>query len=251
MSIAARRGLAVLGSLVLHGAVVRSLTLAEAPAAAPPAPETVSFVLTSPAPEDEPASPPEPAPTAAPEPAPSSADRAPVAAAPRAVPAAPRAPTGENLESSAGGFELPSGDGTSSDAPIVAPVVSAPPAPAPPAPVASAPAPSRPAAPAPPAVVPVRQLGEKPKPPGLAGRLAGNFPPDARARGVGGAARVRVRIEPSGVATVLGVLDESDAGFGDACRRTVAGSRWSPPKDRSGRPVATLVTYQCRFRIES
>jgi hypothetical protein len=29
----------------------------------------------------------------------------------------------------------------------------------------------------------------------------------------------------------------------------VLGSRWSPPLDEKGRPVATHVRYTCRFRV--
>jgi hypothetical protein len=46
------------------------------------------------------------------------------------------------------------------------------------------------------------------------------------------------------------VLDESSPGFGEACRRTVTGSRWSPPRDRQGRKVATEIRYTCRFVVE-
>jgi hypothetical protein len=46
------------------------------------------------------------------------------------------------------------------------------------------------------------------------------------------------------------VMNESFGGFGEACRRTLAGSRWSPPRDASGKPVSTEVSYTCRFEIE-
>jgi hypothetical protein len=45
------------------------------------------------------------------------------------------------------------------------------------------------------------------------------------------------------------VLSEPAAGFGRACRDTLSGSRWTPPLDRDGRPVATIINYTCRFEV--
>ena len=73
---------------------------------------------------------------------------------------------------------------------------------------------------------------------------------EARARGVSGTASVRARIGADGRAHSLRVVSESFSGFGDACRRTLAGSRWSPPKDRAGNAVATEIAYTCRFVVE-
>ncbi|HLV67167.1 MAG TPA: TonB family protein [Polyangiaceae bacterium] len=100
------------------------------------------------------------------------------------------------------------------------------------------------------ALVPARLLAARPVPPALEDKLRHNYPEDARRRGLGGRATVRARIDPDGVARAVAALSETLAGFGEACRRTVTGSRWSPPKDHSGRAVATEVRYTCNFIVQ-
>lgn len=108
-------------------------------------------------------------------------------------------------------------------------------------------APVRPAAPS---YVAAKDLQRPPRAPGLDGTLARYYPPSARAAGISGEARVRVAVDASGQARVLGILAESYAGFGSACQRTVQGSRWSAPLDKDGRAVATTLIYRCRFRVD-
>jgi hypothetical protein len=60
---------------------------------------------------------------------------------------------------------------------------------------------------------------------------------------------VRVRIAADGRATVVAVLEATDAAFGEACQRTVRGSRWAAPLDAHGQPVATELTYSCAFEV--
>jgi len=103
---------------------------------------------------------------------------------------------------------------------------------------------------APPAVVAVKDLAERPVPPSLDAALRRNYPTSLKHKGMGGTARVRARIDADGVLRRATVLDESKPGFGDACRRTVTGSRWTPPRDQQGRRVATEIRYTCRFVVE-
>jgi TonB family protein len=86
-------------------------------------------------------------------------------------------------------------------------------------------------------------------PPELAANLREHYPPAAKTRGIGGSATVRARIEPDGGVRRVELVSETSDGFGDACRRTLQGSRWSAPRDRDGRPVATYVRYTCRFVV--
>ena len=37
--------------------------------------------------------------------------------------------------------------------------------------------------------------------------------------------------------------------FAEACKRTLADSRWSQPLDREAHPCATDVNYTCRFEL--
>jgi protein TonB len=102
-----------------------------------------------------------------------------------------------------------------------------------------------------PDIVPVSDLSEKPAPPDLDRELARNFPESARRAGVSGLAVVQAVVTARGSVERVRIVTESFPGFGAACEKTLAGSRWLPPRDRSGRPVSTEITYRCRFRIES
>jgi hypothetical protein len=46
-------------------------------------------------------------------------------------------------------------------------------------------------------------------------------------------------------------LSESEAGFGEACEKTLRGTQFSPPLDAEARPVGTELRYRCRFRVGS
>jgi TonB family protein len=136
---------------------------------------------------------------------------------------------------------MPVGNALPLDRPIAATRVTPPPSPAP-RPLTKAPTPS--------SLVRYAALGTRPSPPSLEAALRRNYPADARRRALGGSATVKARIESDGVARTVGVLNETAKGFGDACRRTLAGSRWSPPRDASGRAVSTEVRYTCHFKVD-
>jgi TonB family protein len=94
-------------------------------------------------------------------------------------------------------------------------------------------------------------LSRKPVPPeGMDTLLEQNFPPRARAQGVAGSARLRVRILADGRVGDMHVLRETgDYGFGTACIKTLRMRRWQPPLDKQGTPVATEITYACEFEV--
>lgn len=99
-------------------------------------------------------------------------------------------------------------------------------------------------------LVALADLSDRPRPPALAQLLRDAYPAEARRLGLPGVAVVLARIERDGVVRQARVVSDQGHGFGDACRRTVLGSRWSPPRDREGRAVATEVRYTCRFRVD-
>jgi hypothetical protein len=59
-----------------------------------------------------------------------------------------------------------------------------------------------------------------------------------------------IRIDPDGVVRRVSLVEESATGFGNACSRTLSGSRWAAPKDKAGRSVATEIRYTCRFVVQ-
>jgi TonB family protein len=134
------------------------------------------------------------------------------------------------------------GDGSAISSPLVAP--------RPRATASAAPAvTAKPAALPPVAVVAAADLAQKPRAPALDAALARNYPAGARERGASGTAKISVRIDPDGRVRRARVVSESEPGFGSACRATVLGSTWTPPRDRAGNPVATDVGYTCRFEV--
>jgi outer membrane biosynthesis protein TonB len=111
--------------------------------------------------------------------------------------------------------------------------------------------PARPQAPAADelSVVGAPELRRPPEAPPLDDALARNYPQDERRQGITGTAVIRARIFPDGQARPLQVLSASRPAFAEACRRTIAGSRWSGPLDRQARPCATDISYTCRFEL--
>jgi len=100
-----------------------------------------------------------------------------------------------------------------------------------------------------PRVLGLGQLSRPPKPPSLDDALLEHYPKLARDQGTAGHAVVRARILADGRVNDMRVLVASAPEFGRACERTLSGSRWSAPLDESGRPVATDVSYTCRFEV--
>ncbi|HET9991153.1 MAG TPA: energy transducer TonB [Kofleriaceae bacterium] len=105
------------------------------------------------------------------------------------------------------------------------------------------------AAPQGPRTVAVGDLSQPPRAPVLSDKLERNYPEDARSRGLSGKAVMRVRVMPDGHVQDLVVVAESAGGFGEACKRTLRDSVWSPPLDLGARPVSTVVSYTCTFEV--
>jgi periplasmic protein TonB len=238
-------------SLALHGVAYASLGLSPRSAHTRPAPSEVTFEV-NPLPEPPPP-PPEPPP--APEPPapeahtpppqqarPTRPAPAPTIAKSDPPPAAPLDLSGVTLTNAGdSAFSMPVGNGQAFNGAI---------GPGGPRAIARAePAPS--AAPARgPEIVPLSDLSSRPVPPALDGALRQNYPEEARRRAVGGTASVRARLDPDGILRRVQVQNETFPGFGNACRRTLEGSRWSAPRDRAGRAVATEIRYTCRFQVD-
>jgi TonB family protein len=232
-----------LPSLALHGAAFASLGSGTGYTFTTKPPSEMSFVVP-PAPDEPLPEPPEPEREAAPaQPvaARPALERAPEPAPLPAPDAAPLDLRGLTLTNDAGGFAMPVGNEQPLDRPIGTNRRPSS------VPSAAAPAPKPAAAPS---MVAFALLGTRPAPPSLAGALRQNYPADARRRSIGGSATVRARIDSDGVARGVRVVGETFGGFGEACRRTLDGSRWSPPRDAGGKAVSTEVSYTCHFKVE-
>jgi Gram-negative bacterial TonB protein C-terminal len=100
-----------------------------------------------------------------------------------------------------------------------------------------------------PPILELADLSKPPRAPVLSDMLERNYPDGARQRGVSGKAVMRLRVMPDGHLRDLIVVAESESGFGEACKRTLRDSLWSPPLDREARPVSTFVSYTCTFEV--
>jgi TonB family protein len=75
------------------------------------------------------------------------------------------------------------------------------------------------------------------------------YPAEARRKGLEGKAVVRARVAPDGALQNLALVSETAPGFGEACRQTLQGSRWTAPVDKEGKAVSTIINYTCRFEV--
>ncbi|MDB4960282.1 MAG: Ferric siderophore transport system, periplasmic binding protein TonB [Myxococcales bacterium] len=244
--------LVIAGSILAHVASLALLPAADAAVAPTPAPPIlVSF-------EAAPPPPPPPAVVPVVEP-PIAAARRPVARAPRpavqqlatrpeaavedVTPPATTPPadfSGVTLTNEGAGWSTSVGDGGSMSGPIAqqrtpSPAIQR-------GRVATTPATSD-------RVVALGNLSRPPRAPNLDDRLAANYPREARLAGTGGSAVVRARILIDGRVGTTRVVSETLPGFGVACQRTLAGSRWQAPLDAHKAPVATDLTYTCTFAV--
>lgn len=238
----------IAASILLHGVAYASLG-ASPPTPPPPHKTTLIRFEVAPPRPPEAAPPPEPPPPEPPKSKPRAQEpKAPPAEPPPPAPAPPAPATPEppsegvtlSGDGSGNAFSMPLGNGGALEP-------ARPLAPARPTPVVAPSAVAR-VVTAPP-LVSVADLSARPSPPSLGTALERNYPADARRRGLSGTAKVRARIDPDGVVRQVSLIEESAAGFGAACRRTLGGSRWAPPKDKAGRSVATEIRYTCRFVV--
>jgi protein TonB len=232
-------------SLLAHGIAYASLAFAPPPPRDTP-PSRVAFRVRA-------SEPPHPLPPRIPEPRRAEPTKAPQAKptpnAPPPPPAAAPAPVdlrGVTLtnDTGAGSFSSVVGNGSALEGPV-GPIGTKAPAAAKQSASAPVPAVSAPGA----LEVAATDLSTRPVPPELTANLRDHYPAAAKARGIGGSATVRVRIEPDGRVRRVELLTESFEGFGEACRRTLTGSQWTAPRDRDGRAVATHIRYTCRFLV--
>jgi TonB family protein len=254
---AGTRGALLLASALAHAALFAALRAGDARRAAPPAPTLVT-INVAPLPPPTAAAPPPAARTEAPPPRPIARAPRTLARAPRAVPApAPEAApppatapppepiadlTGVTLtnDGAGPGWSSAVGNGAVMTGPIGAVARRR---------VAPAGIGDGAAGAGGPPLVPLADLRRRPEPPDLDGPLARNYPEEARRAGLTGSAIVRARILPDGALDRTRVAFASAPAFGDACLRTLAGSRWTAPLDGGGRPCATEIRYTCRFEL--
>ena len=159
-------------------------------------------------------------------------------AEPRPTAAEPADFSGVTLTNEGAGWSSPVGDGS----PLTGPIATPGPTPGKRAPTVQAPTTGD-------RVVALGDLSRPPRAPDLDAQLAANYPREARLAGTAGSAVIRARILVDGRVGPTRVVSESGPGFGVACQRTLAGSRWQPPLDAHKQAVATDLAYTCTFAV--
>jgi protein TonB len=245
----------IAGSILAHVALIAVLSPADAAVRETPAPPMTLAIEMAPPPPPAPA----PPPPAAKELPPTVAAR-PIARSPRPVaqrvaarpvvataeprPAAAAEPadfSGVTLTNEGAGWSSPVGDGSPLTGPIGPPTTEVVKATRSTAPSTGGGTGDR--------VVAVGDLSRPPRAPNLDTQLEANYPREARDAGLGGTAVIRARILVDGRVGATRVVSESGPGFGKACQRTLAGSRWQPPLDANKQAVATDLAYTCTFAV--
>jgi len=95
-----------------------------------------------------------------------------------------------------------------------------------------------------------KDLSRPPVPPtNMDQTLVRNYPLLARKQGIEGTAVMRARITATGQIATVTLIRETFNGFGQACEKTIKSGRWRPKLDKRGRPIATDITYTCRFEV--
>lgn len=243
----------IAASIVAHVAFIAVLPPADA--TTPRAPRVPTFVTIE---SVTPPSPPPPAPEPRAEPPASVSARSPVPRAPRPAmrrpaapppqvaaaesPARPETPvdfSGVTLSNEGASWSSPTGNGEQMTGPIAAadPGTRRGPVFRPPTGASAD------------RVVASGDLSRPPRAPNLDAALAANYPSEARRAGIAGQAVVRARILVDGTVGTIRIASESAPGFGAACKRTLAGSRWQPPLDSHNEPVSTDISYTCTFAV--
>lgn len=100
-------------------------------------------------------------------------------------------------------------------------------------------------------LVGLADLSQRPTPPKLDARLQANYPRAQRQMGTEGEALLELVLSERGEVVDAKIRSQTSPPFGAACRKTLLGTRWSPPVDGAGRAVRTRLSYRCSFRVTS
>jgi TonB family protein len=97
--------------------------------------------------------------------------------------------------------------------------------------------------------VPIKDLSRRPEP--KSGAIAvPAYPAEARREGVEGSVVLQVFIDRKGKVKKARIIKDPGGGLGDVARTAMLKEEWTPPLDKSGNPVDTVIIYSYRFVLE-
>jgi len=98
-------------------------------------------------------------------------------------------------------------------------------------------------------LVPLKDLSARPKP--KSGLIAvPPYPDEARRDGIEGAVVLQVVIDKNGRVLSARVIKDPGGGLGEVARTAMLQEAWTPPLDKKGNPVDTVIIYSYRFVLD-
>lgn len=99
------------------------------------------------------------------------------------------------------------------------------------------------------APVPLKDLSQRPKP--KKGDIAlPPYPMEARREGIEGAVVLQVFIDRQGRVRRARIIKDPGGGLGAVALSSMLKEEWTPPLDKKGRPVDTVIIYSYRFVLD-
>ena len=98
------------------------------------------------------------------------------------------------------------------------------------------------------APIPPRDLSRRPQLKSGEARKP-QYPHEARKLGIEGRVILRVFIDKNGRVKSVRIVKDPGSGLGHAAKATMLRERWTPPLDKKGRPVPTVITWAYTFDL--
>jgi protein TonB len=98
------------------------------------------------------------------------------------------------------------------------------------------------------APVPLADLTRRPEPVG--GTVSAPYPAEAKKAGIEGPVVLRVLIDKTGRVRKTQVIKSPSDVLADAARLAMADQMWTPPLDKDGKPVDTVIVWTFRFVLD-
>jgi TonB family protein len=97
--------------------------------------------------------------------------------------------------------------------------------------------------------VSLKNLSRRPRPRSGAVSLP-SYPLEARRDGIEGAVVLQVFINREGSVYKARVIKDPGGGLGEVARLAMLKEKWTPPLDKQGKPVSTVIVYSYRFVLD-
>ena len=95
----------------------------------------------------------------------------------------------------------------------------------------------------------LKDLSKRPQP--KSGQIdSPPYPAEARREGIEGTVVLKVHIKKNGLVSRVRIIKDPGGGLGEIARAAMLKELWTPPLDRTGNPVSTVIIYSYRFVLD-